>query len=72
MPGDFEKELLKAGMTAKDLRRCKQVHTISELGAFDELKREIHASTERAENSTVRKVLSKAVVQALRDGRMLP
>jgi hypothetical protein len=42
------------------------------LGAFDELKREMFAANARADDAVVRKVLLKAIVQALRDGRVLP
>ena len=44
--------------------------TSAKLGAFDELKREMFAANARADD--VRKVLLKAIVQALRDGRVLP
>lgn len=46
--------------------------TSAKLGAFDELKREMFAANARADDAVVRKVLLKADVQALRDGRVLP
>jgi hypothetical protein len=46
--------------------------TSAALGAFDELKREMFAANVRADDAVVRKVLLKAIVQALRDGRVLP
>jgi hypothetical protein len=46
--------------------------TSAKLGAFDELKREMFAANARADDAVVRKVLLKAIVQALRDGRVLP
>ena len=46
--------------------------TSAKLGAFDELKREMFAANARADDAVVWKVLLKAIVQALRDGRVLP
>ena len=46
--------------------------TSARLGAFDELKREMFAANARADDAVVPKVLLKAIVQALRDGRVLP
>jgi hypothetical protein len=67
-PTDFERILREAGWTRKDIERADIVHTISQLGGFEELLEEINAAHQQAEPAAVRRVLRRR----LRLAGMLP
>jgi hypothetical protein len=65
---DLRRILREAGWSNEKIERAGIIHTISELGGFDELMTEIFKGHERAERAAVRRVLRRR----LRLAGMLP
>jgi hypothetical protein len=56
-PPDMHTVLRELRWSEAQIDRCRMVHTISELGGFEEMLAEIHKAHERAEQAAVRRVL---------------
>jgi hypothetical protein len=67
-----EKDILcafrDAGMTDRDIERCRMVYAIGELGGFEELLTEVHKRHRQAEFAAVRAVLRRRLTAVRKMG----